>query len=207
VLIVDDAAENRAVLVSMLWSLGFDVLEAENGQECLDKAIQTYPDIIFLDLRMPVLDGFGATQHIRSTPDIQDVKIIAVSASVFEATRKRALDIGFDDFLIKPVQLETLLSLLQTHLNLEWTYEDAPEEPLTPAPEEPLQVPPLPPSDRAHICHLAQLGMSKPLIAVLDTLEDHDPAWLPCLEKLRHYVKNYQFDQIVELLQAQNDET
>ncbi len=149
VFVVDDDEHNRAVLMRILLPLGFRIIEAQNGQECVEKTSRYHPDMILLDLRMPVLDGFGATQQIRKAEeqtlrrvDVEKSRseeeqtygqstirtvIIAVSASVFENTRKRALDIGFNDFLMKPFQLEHLLELLQTHLKLEWIYENTEE--------------------------------------------------------------------------------
>jgi CheY-like chemotaxis protein len=128
VLVVDDQWENRSVLVDMLAPLDFELMEAVNGQEGLAKAIQFQPDVILLDLRMPVMDGFEVMRRIRELPTGKAVKIITVTASAFDFNRQECLEAGCDEFLAKPFQLERLLSLLQTQLNLEWIY-DKPQKP------------------------------------------------------------------------------
>jgi len=81
ILVVDDKWENRTVLASFLLPLGFEVTEAADGREGLDKALKYKPDLILMDLIMPVMDGFEATRQIRRSPELTYTKIIAVSAS------------------------------------------------------------------------------------------------------------------------------
>ncbi|GAX42963.1 sensor protein [Tolypothrix sp. NIES-4075] len=122
ILIVDDRWENRSVVESLLKSIGFEVFEASNGEEGLDKAFQLQPDLIITDLAMPVMDGIAMTKHLRSHVDFQDVPIIVSSASVFDFHRQQALDAGCDDFLPKPIEAQELLLQLQNHLQLTWIY-------------------------------------------------------------------------------------
>ncbi len=201
VLVVDDEQGNRAVLVGMLLPLGFKILEAENGQECVEKAIRYTPDLILLDLRMPVLDGFGVTQRIREHES--RIPIIAISAAVFEETRKRALAIGFNDFLIKPFQLEDLLDLLHTHLSLEWIYEEKAKK----SPEvvshrysEPQSIS-LSPKDLEILLELASKSRIKSLLEHLARLEAVDENAHPFIEELRQLAKGYQAKEIVKRLQ------
>jgi signal transduction histidine kinase/ActR/RegA family two-component response regulator len=123
ILIVDDRWENRSVAVNLLLPLGFEVFEANNGQEGLEQAKEIQPDLIISDLRMPVMDGLTMTQHLRQLPNLQNVVVIASSASVFDFHRQQALEAGCNDFLPKPVQVEQLLEQLQQHLQLTWIYE------------------------------------------------------------------------------------
>ncbi|HBE21161.1 MAG TPA: histidine kinase [Cyanobacteria bacterium UBA11149] len=123
ILIVDDRWENRSVVVNLLEPLGFQVFEASNGEEGLEKAMEVQPDLIITDLVMPVMDGFAMTQELRQSANLQDTIIIASSASVFDWHRHQALDAGCHDFLPKPIQSEELLRQLQHHLQLRWIYQ------------------------------------------------------------------------------------
>ena len=108
VLVVDDKAENRSILVDLLAPLGFDVAEAENGQEGLEKARALHPHLILTDLVMPVLDGYETVRSLRADPELRDVAVIALSASVFDQNRKESLAAGCDDFEPKPIQIDSL---------------------------------------------------------------------------------------------------
>jgi signal transduction histidine kinase/CheY-like chemotaxis protein len=122
-LVVDDRWENRSVLVNLLQPLGFECIEANNGQEGIEQAIALQPDLIITDLAMPLLDGFAMVRHLRSLPQFQDIPIIASSASVFNFDRQQSRESGCNDFLAKPVQSEELLEQLSHYLSLTWVYE------------------------------------------------------------------------------------
>lgn len=123
VMIVDDRWENRSVIVNMLNPIGFEVIEAENGQEGLEKAHESQPDLIITDLAMPVMDGLEMTQRLRESEAFKDAVIIASSASVFNLDRQQSQEAGCNDFIPKPVQSEELLKQLQNYLKLEWVYK------------------------------------------------------------------------------------
>ncbi|OCQ90173.1 two-component system sensor histidine kinase/response regulator [Nostoc sp. MBR 210] len=125
ILMVDDRWENRTVITNLLQPLGFNVVEATNGKEGLAKAIAIKPDLVITDLLMPEMDGFELIQHLRQTPEIQDVKIIVSSASVFETDQHRSLEAGGNDFLSKPVQVDELLNQLEHLLSLTWIYQSS----------------------------------------------------------------------------------
>jgi len=123
ILIVDDRWENRSLIVNMLEPIGFEVIEAGNGQEGLEKAHECLPDLIITDLAMPVMNGFEMSQRLRESPSFKDAIIIASSASVFSFDRQQSREAGCNDFVPKPVQSEELLNQLQHYLELEWIYE------------------------------------------------------------------------------------
>src|SRR5258706_4105 len=137
VLIADDNADNRQVLGQFLRSLGFDVSEAHNGVQAVQTARNIRPDLILMDLVMPIKDGFQATRDIRDSADIAGTPIIAISASAFPTTRVQCADAGCQAFITKPVRLEEVSALLVKVLNVEWTY--APDAALSkmPAPRSP----------------------------------------------------------------------
>ena len=120
-LVVDDELNNRLVLREWLVPLGFEVDECADGDECLRRCGRTPRlDALLLDLRMPGADGYQAARALRLQPAHTALKIIAVSASVFEADRQQALDAGCDDFLAKPFTEDVLLAALKRALVLDW---------------------------------------------------------------------------------------
>lgn len=147
-LIVDDRWENRSVLVNLLQPLGFDLVEANNGQEGIEQAIAHQPDLIITDLAMPVMNGFEMVRHLRSNPQFHTVPIIASSASVFTMDRQQSQDAGCTDFLPKPVQSEELFEYLSRYLHLTWIHDTDYVENLSHMPDiaEPSSKPPSKPS-------------------------------------------------------------
>ncbi len=123
ILVVDDKWENRAVLVGLLMPLGFEVFEAANGQECIEQSPEVLPDIILMDLVMPIMNGFETTRKLRTLPQTQTTPVIAISASVFDYHQRESLESGCNDFIPKPVRAEILLKLLEEYLALSWCYE------------------------------------------------------------------------------------
>lgn len=123
IMVVDDRSENRSVLVNFLKPLGFELGEAADGQAALEIALEFKPDLILSDLVMPRMDGFVMIQKLRQLPLFQSIAIIAVSASVFNEDRQKCLELGYNDFLAKPIQLPELLEKIKSNLNLSWIYE------------------------------------------------------------------------------------
>ena len=126
ILIVDDKLENRTVLLNLLEPLNFELSLAKNGQEAIQIVEEEKPDLILMDLVMPVMDGLEASRNIRKMTHIHPIKIIAISASVFEDDRKQSLDAGCDDFMPKPFVADQLLAKIQKLLNLSWVFDEEP---------------------------------------------------------------------------------
>lgn len=118
VLIADDNADNREVVGQMLSHARFTVKAVNDGQQALDAYEQWHPHCICMDMRMPVMDGYEATQRIRSQAQGRDVKIIALTASAFEEDRQRMLDAGCDAVMRKPIEANKLLALIGELLDL-----------------------------------------------------------------------------------------
>ncbi len=123
ILVIDDQLENRLVLINLLTPIGFEVIEASNGAEGLEKARECRPYLIILDLMMPIMDGFEAARKLRKMPALEAVVVIAASASVFEYHQDDSLKAGCDDFIPKPLCVQELFKRIQQHLGLEWIYE------------------------------------------------------------------------------------
>jgi PAS domain S-box-containing protein len=127
ILIVEDNAENRLYLRNLLNLIGFDTKEAKNGVESLKICQAWQPDLVLLDMRMPVMDGYEATKRIKAFKTKKIPVVIAVTASVFEKDRKKVLAAGCDDFIRKPVREVDIFEALGKHLNIKYIYETAQE--------------------------------------------------------------------------------
>jgi len=123
-LIVDDGADNRHLLVKMLSPLGFELREAENGQEAVAIWEEWRPHLIWMDMRMPVMDGHEATKKIKKTARGQATAVIALTASVFEEERSLVLSSGCDDFLRKPFRELDIFELMTKHIGIRFVYEE-----------------------------------------------------------------------------------
>ena len=126
ILVVDDVAINRHVLRDLLVPLGFEVTEAADGAEALAVVQTVKPDLVFLDLRMPGIDGLELARRLRARDGGSALRLIAMSASVLSFNRADAFAAGCDDFLPKPFREEDLLVRIRLALQLEWFGEAAP---------------------------------------------------------------------------------
>ena len=113
ILVVEDNEDNREIFVFRLQQLGFKVLVAANGKEAIETASRTKPDLIFMDLRMPVMDGWEATKALRQTEWGKDLPVVAVTAHALEEDKKKALNAGCNDFISKPVDYALIRSAIQ----------------------------------------------------------------------------------------------
>ncbi|HYD62076.1 MAG TPA: AAA family ATPase [Noviherbaspirillum sp.] len=193
VLIVDDVASNRALLADLLSGLGFDITEAENGAQALERAQAARPDLVLMDLVMPVMGGAEAIRRIRALPDLAQVPVIMLSASTESKARATSREIGADVFLPKPVEQETLLQKIGTLLGLSWIHaEEA-------AADEPPML--LPPRDELEVLHeLACLGNMDNIRAWAAGLLERDETYLPFAERLQRLAAAYQSKAILALV-------
>jgi CheY-like chemotaxis protein len=140
-LVVEDRETNRRLLVKLLKSLGFQVQEAANGQQALEMWERWQPHLIWMDMRMPVMDGHQATQQIKATPQGQATVIIALTATAFEEDREQILLEGCDDFVRKPFRQDEIYAMLAKHLGVRFRYEEEPSLAPSAGQEEPKHVP------------------------------------------------------------------
>lgn len=122
ILVVEDKWANRQLLVQLLLPLGFEVKEATNGQEAIALLETWSPDLIWMDMRMPLMDGYTATQQIRAKNWHKPPIIIALTANAFEEERSIALSVGCDDFVRKPFQENIILEKIAEYLGVQYTY-------------------------------------------------------------------------------------
>ncbi|MFB2938132.1 PAS domain S-box protein [Aerosakkonemataceae cyanobacterium BLCC-F154] len=122
ILIVEDKLENRQLLRSLLSPLGFQIQEAVNGAEAIAIWANWQPDLILMDMRMPVMDGYQATKKIKATPKGKDTIIIAITASAFYEDRSLSLTAGCDDFIGKPFRENVLFEKIAKYLGVRYIY-------------------------------------------------------------------------------------
>ena len=124
ILIVDDRWDNRKLLIKVLSPVGFELLEATNGQQAIEIWENSSPHIILMDMRMPVMDGYEATKRIKATTKGQATAIVAVTASSFEEQRAVILSTGCDDFIRKPFREADIFDALHKHLGVSFIYDE-----------------------------------------------------------------------------------
>jgi signal transduction histidine kinase/DNA-binding NarL/FixJ family response regulator len=205
ILIVDDKYTNRAILRTLLSPLGFEIEEAENGQEAVDKAQTTLPDMIFMDIVMPILDGFEATEKIRKIPELKKTIIIMISASVYGMDRQKSLAAGCNDFIAKPLSAEDVLKKLASHLELEWEYDVEQTESSQESPSQSTEHQSVcePPTDIVQKLHkLTMMGDIEAIEEELEQLSESNPQLRPFIEQLRPLVDGFQIREISELLES-----
>jgi len=126
ILIVDDQPEHRQLVISILEPLGFSLIEATCGEECLNKVELRSPDLILLDLSMPGLDGAETAHRLRQKGCA--MPIVVLSANAYPSDRLNAINAGCNDFLTKPIQVSKLLYKLKLHLAVNWLYQEQHQE-------------------------------------------------------------------------------
>ncbi|HSF74304.1 MAG TPA: ATP-binding protein, partial [Microcoleus sp.] len=204
ILLVDDRLENRGFLRSFLEPLGFKIMEACNGQEGLNKAIDFQPDLIITDLVMPVMDGFEMSRRFRKSSEFKDVILIASSASVFEFDRKNSHEAGCNEFLSKPIQVEELLEVLKKYLQIEWIYDQPADlanqqqegfTDLLNLQSGELVIPPS--TELVALFNAARIGDIEVVEQEANRLKQIDGNYLPFANKILQFAKNFEEKELL----------
>jgi PAS domain S-box-containing protein len=204
ILVVDDKLENRLVLLNLLTPLGFEVIEAFDGIEGLKKIRECYPDLIVLDLMMPIMNGFEFVRELRQKPSFQDIVVIAASASVFNHHRSESLKAGCNDFIPKPIRAEELLALLQKHLALEWIYEQTTPDTMTTNNHKIDSISQdiiLPSEQAAILFELATMGDINGILKQVEQLKQINGQLMPFANKIEQLAKEFEDEQICKLVE------
>ena len=202
ILVVDDRPENRILVRQLLQPVGFQIQEAANGQEALELHASWQPHLIFMDMRMPVMDGYKATQRIKATTQGQDTIIVALTASALEEERTVILSAGCDDYVRKPLRHVDLFAKLAQHLGARYIYErQAPSGEPDPQAKVPEALTAgalagLPAEWLAALHSAASRARGDLVMTLLEDLEQ-EQAWLA--GGLSRLVDKFRFDEIVDL--------
>ncbi len=191
-LVVDDVPQNRAMLLELLQETGFIVAAATNGLECLVLLDSFKPDLILMDVMMPVMDGNETTRQIRHAPGWGNVPIVAVTASASPDDERRSREAGASAFLAKPIDHDLLLRTIGDLLALKWvTGQPAPE-----GGEEAAMT--VPPADEIEtLWQLAQIGNMRQIRERASYLRGRDPAYAPFANRLDALAQGYHSKQLV----------
>jgi len=200
IVVVDDKWANRSVISNLLSPIGFEVSEANDGQEGWEKILEVQPDLIVTDLLMPELDGFELIKRVRESENFKDLIIIVSSASVFETDQYRSLEAGANTFIAKPVQATELLQKLQEYLELEWVYE-ANEAPLAIGSDTNELISP-PATSMEILYELAMKGNFREIVQQAVLLEQIDPKYIPFAKRLHQMAKDFQDEEILRFIQS-----
>jgi CheY-like chemotaxis protein len=221
ILVVDDVEANLRLMADLLNLLGqpvgaetpaasgFEIRLAGNGQEAIQVWESWQPHLIWMDIRMPVMDGTEATRYIKAQPGGRATVIIALTASVFEEERLQALSSGFDDFVRKPLREKFIVAALTEHLGIKFVYEgSAPvqraSETSHPAilPDQPLSAVP------AEWLEATQLALLEGDLQQLRSLAQQIHLPQPDLgERMTQMIENFELDELSRLTQALQPET
>jgi signal transduction histidine kinase/CheY-like chemotaxis protein len=207
VLVVDDVPQNRAMLVSLLQDLGFIVAAAENGMECLVVLDSFKPDLIVMDVMMPVLDGNETTRRIRQLPAWKSIPIVAVAASAGRDDEARSFGAGVDAFLAKPVEHDVLLRTIGTQLSLTWIAGQPAPEPRA-ADEEDDTVLVVPPAQEMEVLwQLARIGNMRKIRERAIYLQALDPAYAPFANRLQTLAQGYHSKDLAAFVERYRTES
>jgi predicted ATPase/signal transduction histidine kinase/CheY-like chemotaxis protein len=203
ILIVDDKWNNRQLLIKLLNPLGFLLKEASNGQEALEIWQEWQPDLIWMDMRMPGMDGYEATKRIKETHDGQATAIIALTASSLEEERAVVLSAGCDDFLRKPFRSSDIFEIMHKHIGVRYIYQETtspaeqPPDALTPAALASLPKELLIKLEQATIRSHLEL-----MLSVIGEISEHNPSLADGLALL---AEEFEYIQILTLIKETLD--
>jgi len=207
-LVADDNSDNRTVLSRLLRNIGVDVIEAENGLVALEKIRKDPPDIIFMDIRMPVMDGREAIAKIVEEFGMERFKIVTITASAMQHDREQFLKLGSHEVVLKPFQANEVFECLKNLLNIEYIYSETPKNDTQP--------------NATHVMDLSQTHIPKAILHSLkEAAKSHHITGirqtLPILaesgeggkklaDNLDVYLKNYDMKKILSMLDQINSE-
>lgn len=198
ILVVDDRWENRMMLTRMLSKTGFEVQEASDGREGIKQWETWDPDLIWMDMRMPNMDGYEATQRIRQSEGGDDVVIIALTASAFEQDRERVLIAGCNDFLAKPFREADMYDMLAHYLEIEFIYADQDDSAKIASSDEEHDFSQIPEDIRQQLKHaIAELNLDKVKYLVGQFSAEHPEL----AKKILKHATEFDFDTLSEWIQ------
>ena len=203
ILVVDDRPENRRLLAKLLTPMGFEVQEAQNGQEAIALWSSWEPHLIWMDMRMPVMNGYEATKQIKSHLQGQATAIIALTASVLEEEQAIVLGAGCDDFVRKPFKEEVIWEKMAQYLGVRYVYAEDEVESIKDATTSDFLLQPtslqVMPAEWVEKLHYATTKLDAgQVLALIAQIPDK---YSPLAKALQHKVNNFDFDQILNLTQ------
>ncbi|MEG5032454.1 ATP-binding protein [Microcoleus sp. AT3-D2] len=209
ILVVDDKWESRLLLVHLLEPLGLEVREAVNGQEAIRIWESWKPHLIWMDMQMPVIDGYEATRQIKAKIQEEATPIVALTASAFDEERAIVLSSGCDDFVSKPFQEEVIFAKMAEHLGVQYIYEDLPNFTLSQLEDQDLNVKEgekteflrtnLAAMPREWVIQLHQAAIDADAELILSLVTEIPESNTSFAETIADWANNFRFDKITNL--------
>ena len=200
ILVVDDRQVNQQLLIKLLSPLGFQVKSASNGEEAIALWESWQPHLIFMDMRMPVMDGYEATKYIKSHVKGQATAIIALTASVLEEEKVTVLSAGCDNFMRKPFQENTIFHMLHKYLGVTYIYEEIRQSPFN-QPSEILTSEDFKIMPQTWLERFMQANLEASNQDVLMMMQEIPITEIKLIKGLNQLVYQYQFDKIIDLIE------
>ncbi len=198
ILIAEDQRDNQLLLAQLMTGAGLEAKVAENGEQCIKLFQEWQPHLIWMDQRMPIMDGVEATRCIRTLPGGREVKIVAVTASVFKEQQQELLDAGMDDFVRKPYRFHEIFDCLSKHLGVKYVYRsDAPPAEAAPGVLTPAMLAALPEAVRGELWDALESLHSDRIAAVIRQASATDPKLGRTLTRL---AENFNYPAILDAL-------
>jgi PAS domain S-box-containing protein len=205
ILIVDDRWENRSVIVNLLTPLGFEVIEANDGQEGLESILEHQPDLVITDLAMPETDGYELLKQLRQHPQIKNTPTIVSSASVLAIDQHKSLAAGGDDFLAKPVQADELLQKINHNIEITWQYQQQHPKPTPTETQresvEDAEFNPPPPEKIELLLDFARQGLLNRIVEEVQQLREQHSDYQLFSEQIEQLAREFQIKKIREILE------
>ena len=204
ILLAEDNEASVTTMLDILEFMHYRVTVATNGQEAVESAQSDPPDLILMDLVMPVMMGFEAISALRATPELAAIPIIAVSASALDLDQDQNRRIGCDDFLAKPVEADKLYELIGHYLDLEWIYEDKrldTPQPIHPQSAAPAEITPPPQAELEMLYELARLGSMRGIQERAYDLENLSERYHPFAQTLHTLTEALEDKKIITFLE------
>ncbi len=198
ILIVEDQPDNQLLLSQLHESVGFRVELAENGAQAVQLFQNWHPHFIWMDLRMPIMDGMEATRRIRELPDGKEVKIVAVTASVLSEERSKIYAVGMDGYVRKPYRASDVYDCLARHLGVKYLFEGARETPEQEVILTPEMLNGLPEAFREELVKALESLEHEQIVTVIQRVVTHDQA---LQKKLMDLARNFDYAIILQALQ------
>ncbi|MEA5597166.1 ATP-binding protein [Rivularia sp. UHCC 0363] len=201
ILIVDDRWENRSLFINLLSSIGFELIEAENGQDGLEKAIMSQPDLIISDINMPIMNGWQMLKEVRKQDKLKNTLFIICSVITSEYDSPKAIQAGASYFLNKPVKSKELYRILAKQLQLTWLYnhDEITKTIVKKSPSKNQMVIP-PASELTMLLEFAKQGKIKGIKQELERISQ-DKQYQSFVDELNSFVKSFNIKKIREFLQ------
>ncbi len=204
ILIAEDQHENQLLLSRLMSDIGLEVRIAENGAECVKLFQEWHPHLIWMDRRMPVMDGIEATHRIRKLPEGQAVKIVAVTASAFKEQQQEMFDAGMDGFVRKPYRFEEIYDCLAKQLGIKYLYSAEVAEEVQTVALTPAMLRDLPRDLRAELRHVLEDLDSERIAVVIERVSGQDAQLGLALQRL---ADNFDYPAILRALDEIDKDT